>query len=128
MPFLTHKPCAVAAVAALCVLTTVTGCSSGGSKTSSATASASGSGKSAHITIKDFAFKPAHLTVAAGTKITVTNNDSAAHTVTAKDKKSFDTDTIAPGQTVTFNAPAKAGTYPYYCSIHPYMKGTLTLR
>jgi plastocyanin len=134
MLFRQRKPrAAVTVAAALCMITVLAGCSNGGggSKTSSAappSSSSTASGKNPQITIKGFAFEPSALTVAPGTKITVTNKDSAAHTVTAADKKSFDTDTIAPGQTVTFTAPAKAGKYPYICSIHPFMKGTLTLR
>jgi plastocyanin len=57
----------------------------------------------------------------------VRNNDTAPHTVTAKDK-SFDTGTIDPGKTATFTAPTKPGTYDYICTIHPYMKGTLIVR
>jgi plastocyanin len=81
------------------------------------------------ITIQNFAFAPASLTVAAGSTITVTNKDSVTHTVTASDaQKSFDTGDIAGGSTVTFKAPAKAGTYAYSCTIHPYMHGTLTVQ
>ncbi|WP_327366011.1 cupredoxin domain-containing protein [Streptomyces sp. NBC_01217] len=82
----------------------------------------------ARVTIKDFAFGPARLTVAPGTLITVVNEDSATHTVTATSGKAFDTGDVASGRTVTFTAPDKAGTYPYICTIHPYMKGSLTVR
>ncbi|MFD7495423.1 cupredoxin domain-containing protein [Streptomyces sp. NPDC059832] len=80
------------------------------------------------ITIKDFAFEPARPTVAPGTLITVVNKDSTAHTLTATGNKAFDTGNVAPGQTVTFTAPDKAGSYPFICTIHPYMKGSLTVR
>jgi plastocyanin len=79
------------------------------------------------IVIKNFAFVPDSLTVAPATKITVINEDQAPHTVTANDK-SFDTGTIAGGQRGEFTAPTKPGTYPYICTIHQYMTGTLIVR
>ncbi|MFJ3921589.1 cupredoxin domain-containing protein [Streptomyces sp. NPDC090022] len=80
------------------------------------------------IVIKDFRFEPADLTVAPGGKVSVVNEDSAPHTVTAEDASAFDTSTIEGGQTVTFTAPPTAGTYRYLCDIHPSMTGTLTVR
>ncbi|MFI1302583.1 cupredoxin domain-containing protein [Streptomyces sioyaensis] len=82
----------------------------------------------ARLTIKDFAFKPAALSVRPGGTVTVVNEDSTTHTVTATGSKPFDTGSIGPGKTVTFKAPGKAGSYPFLCTIHPYMKGTLTVR
>lgn len=129
------------AVVALAVAATGCGGSSGGSASASGpssmsgmpTAAASPAGSSSTpvagttINIKNFAFSPSTLTVAPGAKITVHNNDtSAPHTVTAVDK-SFDTGTIDPGKTATFTAPTKPGRYPYICTVHPYMKGTLVV-
>jgi plastocyanin len=79
------------------------------------------------IVMKNFTFVPASLTVAPATKVTVINEDQAPHTVTASDK-SFDTGTIAGGQRGEFTAPTKPGTYPYICTIHQYMTGTLIVR
>jgi plastocyanin len=82
----------------------------------------------AKIGINNFTFSPAKLTVAPGAKVTVMNSDSTTHTVTATGGGgSFDTGDIASGKTATFTAPTKAGDYPYDCSIHPFMKGTLTV-
>ena len=61
----------------------------------------------------------------AGATVTVMNTDTTTHTVAADDK-SFDTGDIAAGASKTFVAP-KAGTYPFHCNIHNYMKGTLTV-
>ncbi|KJS58088.1 hypothetical protein VM95_35615 [Streptomyces rubellomurinus] len=61
-----------------------------------------------------------------GDTITVVNDDTTAHTLTASDK-SFDTGTIAPGKSATLTAPAKPGSYPYICTIHQFMHGTLTV-
>ncbi|MFI0902362.1 cupredoxin domain-containing protein [Streptomyces sioyaensis] len=82
----------------------------------------------ARLTIKDFTFKPAALSARPGGTVTVVNEDSTTHTVTATGAKAFDTGSIGPGRTVTFKAPAKAGSYPFICTIHPYMKGSLTVR
>ncbi|HEV2633507.1 MAG TPA: cupredoxin domain-containing protein [Actinocrinis sp.] len=80
------------------------------------------------IVIKNFAFAPASLTVAPGAKVTVTNDDTVAHTVTATGSKAFDTGDIGGGKTVTFTAPSADGSYAYICSIHQYMQGTLIVK
>ncbi|MGH3688268.1 MAG: cupredoxin domain-containing protein [Pseudonocardiaceae bacterium] len=79
------------------------------------------------IVIKNFTFVPATVTVAAGTRITVINQDQAPHTVTANDK-SFDTATIAGGQRGEIMAPGKPGSYSYLCTFHQYMTGTLIVK
>ncbi len=78
------------------------------------------------ITIRNFAFSPSTLTVAPGATVTVTNTDQVAHTVTDP-KGAFSTGDIPAGQSKTFTAPNTAGSYPYICSIHQYMSGTLTV-
>ncbi|HEV8176172.1 MAG TPA: cupredoxin domain-containing protein, partial [Gemmatimonadales bacterium] len=79
------------------------------------------------IVIKNFAFSPAEITVAPGAVLMVDNQDSAAHTATAKDK-SFDTGNLAGKQRGSITAPMKPGEYPYICTIHQYMTGTLTVK
>jgi plastocyanin len=78
------------------------------------------------VTIADFAFAPGTLTVAAGTTVTWTNNDTAGHTVTADDG-SFDSKTLANGATFS-QAFAKAGTYTYHCNIHSSMTATVVVQ
>jgi plastocyanin len=68
------------------------------------------------ISIKDFQYNPADLAVKVGDKVTVTNGDTVAHTVTARDG-SFNVNVPANGQ-ATLTVP-KAGSYPYYCTYHP---------
>ncbi|MEV0371666.1 cupredoxin domain-containing protein [Streptomyces sp. NPDC050636] len=116
------------AVSAVC-LAALAGCSNGGggASTTPSAALTSAAGGQARITIKDFAFDPATLTVRPGAKVTVVNEDSAPHTVTATGTKSFDTGSIGPGETATFTAPSKAGSHPYICDFHQSMKGTLTV-
>jgi plastocyanin len=82
-------------------------------------------GGAAAITIKDFAFSPA--TVRPGATITVTNRDGVSHTVTA-DAKAFNSGTVKAGASVALRAPAAAGTYTFFCAIHPDMKGTLVVK
>lgn len=98
----------------------------GGSSTK--TNAGAGSGTSTDtIVIKNFSFVPSTDTVKPGVMVTVKNADSTAHTLTATGsaKGTFDTGNIGAGQTKTFTAPSKPGTYPYLCTIHNYMNGTL---
>lgn len=69
----------------------------------------------ATITIQDFQYDPAELAVKVGETVTVTNNDVAPHTVTAKDG-SFNAD-VPAGGTATLTVPA-AGSFPYGCTYH----------
>ncbi|WP_413254540.1 cupredoxin domain-containing protein [Streptomyces europaeiscabiei] len=77
--------------------------------------------------IENFTFSPTNLQVHPGTKVTVVNKHSAAHTVTATGDKVFDTGNIRGGESVAFTAPSTPGSYSYLCTIHPNMKGTLTV-
>ncbi|MEU3184123.1 cupredoxin domain-containing protein [Streptomyces sp. NPDC006923] len=117
-----------AVLAAVCV-TALGGCSDTGGSSSSSTAPSATSSAGGHtITIDNFTFKPAALTVSPGAKITVINKDAVTHTLTAITGKAFNTGDIPRGKTVTLTAPANADTYQYMCTIHPFMKGTLTVR
>jgi plastocyanin len=96
--------------------------------TSAPAASAAGSdaapaGGGATLVISGFAFGEVS-GATAGSTISITNDDGANHTVTADDG-SFSVDVPASG-TAELTAPA-AGTYPYHCTIHVSMKGTLTV-
>ncbi|MEU5236442.1 cupredoxin domain-containing protein [Streptomyces lydicus] len=130
------------AVATVALFATATGgCSGGGGGTAPATSRApspaSSPGASSpsatppaagRITVKDYAFKPAALVVRPGASVTVVNQDAVTHNVTATGGKAFATGSIKPGARATFTAPARPGAYPYFCSIHPYMKALLTVR
>ncbi len=76
------------------------------------------------VTIADFQFTPASLSVPLGTTVTWTNNGPTAHTAT--DQGVFDSGVLQAGQkfSFTFNT---AGTFNYICTIHPSMKGTITV-
>ena len=76
----------------------------------------------ANVTIDNFTFTPAELTVKVGTTVTWKNHDDIPHTVVSAGKfrsKALDTD---DSFSFTFTA---AGDYPYFCSLHPHMTGTI---
>jgi plastocyanin len=97
--------------------------SSSGNAASTSTPTASDS-----VSIKNFAFSPANITVKVGDTVTWTNNDTVAHTVTADSGSSDapDSGNIAPGTTYSFKF-TKAATYIYHCAIHPNMQGSVTV-
>lgn len=77
------------------------------------------------VKIRNFKFEPENLAIAVGKTVQFINVDEEPHTATSTDgtfnSKALDTD-----QTWNYTA-TKAGTYPYLCSVHPFMKGTLTV-
>ena len=79
-----------------------------------------------NVIIKDFAFSSGAV-AAAGQAITVTNDDSASHTLTF-DSGEVDTGTLGQGQSATFNAPTTPGVYTFFCSIHRSMEGQLVVQ
>lgn len=79
------------------------------------------------ISIENFAFSPATVTIKKGTTITWTNNDSADHTITKSDSKNGpNSPPLAKGQTYSFTFK-DAGIFSYVCSLHPNMTGTITV-
>ncbi len=73
------------------------------------------------VDIRDYAYKPAELTIPAGDSVKFVNHDDDAHSVTAKDA-SFDSKLFGTGKSWTY-AFDTAGTYSYVCSVHPSMQG-----
>jgi plastocyanin len=99
-----------------------------GTPTMSGSAAATGSSSGgSSITISNFMFAPMSLSVSPGATVTVTNKDSATHTLTATGGQ-FNTGNITHDQTKTFKAPSKPGTYHYICSIHQFMMGTVIVK
>jgi plastocyanin len=109
-------------------LTLLEGISHSSSSTSS---SAKPAGHTITITITNFAFVPAVVAVSPGEQIRVVNKDAVAHTLTAVPGSHpfgrFDTGDIGLGQSVTLAAPTTAGSYSYYCTIHTFMTGVITV-
>ena len=89
-------------------------------------ANAQPSAANAEVKIDNFSFGPETLTVPVGTTVTWTNRDDIPHTVVSTDgvfkSKVRDTDEKF---SYTF---AQAGTYPYYCSVHPKMTGKIVVQ
>jgi plastocyanin len=81
---------------------------------------------SGEVRIDNFSFAPATVTVAAGTQVTWVNRDDIPHTVVSTanvfKSKALDTDDKF---SYTFT---KAGTYPYFCSLHPKMTGKVVVQ
>ena len=77
------------------------------------------------VTIVDRSYSPGSITVAAGATVTWANNDNEQHTVTANDA-SWDSGIFDQGGTYS-RSFAAAGTYPYFCVIHPDMTGTVVV-
>ena len=78
------------------------------------------------VTIQNFAFSPASLTIKKGDVVTWTNQDSAPHQVTSDNGK-FQGPAISKSETYSFTFN-ETGTFPYHCAIHPMMKGTITVQ
>jgi LPXTG-motif cell wall-anchored protein len=78
------------------------------------------------VTISDFQFAPATVTIDAGDTVTWTNDGPTPHSATADDG-SFDTGIFNAGQSrsQTFD---QAGSFAYFCTPHPNMRGTVTVR
>ena len=73
------------------------------------------------VKIDNFSFGPAELTVSVGTTVTWTNRDDIPHTVVSSDEpKAFKSKVLDTDEKFSFTF-TKAGTYPYFCSIHPKM-------
>jgi plastocyanin len=80
--------------------------------------------KSHQVEIKGMQFTPAEIMVRPGDTIVWINNDMVVHDVT-DEKKSWSSKPIAIGKSWKMVAKRSGG---YYCSIHPVMKGKITLK
>jgi len=80
------------------------------------------------VEIRNLAFSPSNITVKIGTSVTWYNNDTVAHTVTAFSTapQSFNSGIVNPGGTYSFTF-TQTGAYAYYCQIHPFMLGNVTV-
>ena len=80
------------------------------------------------VKIDNFSFGPATITAPVGTVVTWANRDDIPHTVVSTDdSKTFKSKVLDTNEkfSFTFN---KAGTYPYFCSIHPKMTGKVVVQ
>jgi plastocyanin len=78
------------------------------------------------IAIDNFSFTPKEITVAPGTTITWVNHDDVPHTVVSPDKK-FRSKALNTDEEFSFTF-TDAGTYSYFCSVHPMMTGKIIVK
>jgi plastocyanin len=80
------------------------------------------------VLIDNFTFGPGALTVPRGTKVTWTNKDDDPHTVASvDDPKLFKSPALDTDETFAFTF-SEAGTFKYFCTIHPRMQGTVVVQ
>lgn len=80
------------------------------------------------VTIQNYTYNPATLTIARGDYVSWTNRDSMQHTATRTDDPAFDTGLIAPGTAsapIQFSAATMNEGAAYSCRPHPFMHGTI---
>jgi plastocyanin len=79
------------------------------------------------ITIDNFSFAPQSLSVSVGTEVTWVNHDDIPHTVVSEDLTTFRSRALDTDEKFSFTF-SKAGTYAYFCSIHPKMTAKVVVR
>jgi plastocyanin len=119
--------CMTIASSFLIVLLSLSSCSPNPKASVSQTTPPLVSEQTADVTVKirNFKFEPANLAIAVGKTVQFINLDEEPHTATATDG-AFDSKALDTNQTWNYTA-TMPGTYPYICSVHPFMKGTLTV-
>jgi amicyanin len=86
-------------------------------------------GSNGHYQVKidNFSFAPTTLTVPAGATVTWVNQDDVPHIVVSKNGRDFKSPVMDTDQKFSHSFP-QAGTYDYYCSIHPQMTGRVVVK
>jgi plastocyanin len=80
------------------------------------------------IKIDDFTFVPNTLAIPVGTTVTWVNDDGEPHTVTSSDDpRRFKSGALDTGDRYSFTF-TDAGTYSYFCALHPHMTGKIVVR
>lgn len=77
------------------------------------------------IDIAEYLYKPGTVSVPVGTKVTWVNHDEVPHTVADRDKR-FRSGALDTDETYAFTF-TEAGTFQYFCTLHPTMVATLTV-
>ncbi|MBA3450839.1 MAG: cupredoxin family copper-binding protein [Chloroflexia bacterium] len=90
-------------------------------------AAAAPAGEEVAVDIRDFAFSPDPIEIAAGDTITWTNQDEVPHTTTAEDRGVLQSGAISPGASFSQAFP-QAGEFGYFCEFHPNMTGTIVVQ
>jgi plastocyanin len=125
----------VAAALALVLMLLIAACGSGSTgstdttlpvgETTTVTTVGSATGGT-QVIMTNRSYNPATVTIKVGDKVTWVNQDAPQHDVVA-DNGEFNSQLFDKGQSFSFTF-TKAGTYPYHCSIHPGMTGTVVVQ
>lgn len=78
------------------------------------------------VSIDNFSFTPMEMTISKGTQVTWVNKDDVPHTVVSIDHK-FKSKALDTGEQFSFTFQ-DAGTYEYFCSVHPKMTGKIIVK
>jgi plastocyanin len=78
------------------------------------------------VDIDNFSFTPKDLTITKGTQVTWVNKDDVPHTVVSVDRK-FKSRALDTDEKFSFTFQ-DAGTYAYFCSVHPVMMGKIIVK
>lgn len=140
MPTPTHRLSRLRRSTTTLVLLPLLFAACGGGDDGEAEATADAADTKSTIEMRLLAYKPESLTVAAGEAVTWKQNDAGAHTVTSgtveqasggvsqQPDDRFDSGDISKGETFEFTF-TEAGTYPYFCRLHPAtMRGEILVR
>jgi len=84
-------------------------------------------GSQVQVKIDNFTFAPATVTVAAGATVQWVNRDDIPHTIVSDDKTTFKSKALDTDDSYSYTF-TKAGTYNYFCSIHPKMTGKVVVQ
>ena len=79
------------------------------------------------VDIRDFAYSPNPIEIAAGDTVTWTNQDPVPHTATGEDRGVLQSGTISPGDSFSQAFP-EAGEFGFFCEFHPNMTGTIVVQ
>jgi plastocyanin len=79
------------------------------------------------VDIRDFAYNPNLIEIAAGDTVTWTNQDEVPHTATGEDRGVLQSGTISPGASFSQVFP-EAGEFAFFCEFHPNMTGTVVVQ
>ncbi len=123
-PFLRHvntRTLALFLFVALALLTTMRG------KEPETRESAPAKATKTEVVIGNFNFSPKTFTVPVGATVTWSNHDNVPHVVTSADDQFKKSPLLKAGQSFS-NIFATAGTYSYFCSIHPRMTGKIIVK
>lgn len=90
-------------------------------------ASTNGATNQAEVKIDNFTFAPVTLTVPVGTTVKWVNRDDIPHTVVSEDKRTFKSKALDTDDSFSYTF-TQAGTYTYFCSIHPKMTAKVVVQ